>query len=38
MGLQEAMYTVVTSPFNVLYKTSSGAASYAWNTAAMVIC
>ncbi|XP_070156831.1 transmembrane protein 256 homolog [Polyergus mexicanus] len=33
MGLQDAVYTVVTTPFNVIYKTSVGTASYAWSAA-----
>jgi len=36
MGLQEAVYTAVTMPINVIHKTSVGAASYAWNAATSV--
>ncbi|XP_011860270.1 PREDICTED: transmembrane protein 256-like [Vollenhovia emeryi] len=33
MGLQDTVYTVVTTPLNVIYKTSAGTVSYAWNAA-----
>ncbi|XP_029174406.1 uncharacterized protein LOC114943025 isoform X2 [Nylanderia fulva] len=33
MGLQDVVYTAVTAPFNVIYKTSVGTASYAWGAA-----
>ncbi|XP_012536356.1 transmembrane protein 256 [Monomorium pharaonis] len=33
MGLQDAVYSTVTTPFNIIYRTSTGAASYAWNAA-----
>ncbi|XP_020285629.1 transmembrane protein 256 homolog [Pseudomyrmex gracilis] len=34
MGLQDAVYTAITVPLNVIQKTGVGAASYAWNTVA----
>ena len=36
MGFQDVMYTAVTMPFNVIHKTSAGAASYAWDAATSV--
>ncbi|XP_011647815.1 transmembrane protein 256-like isoform X1 [Pogonomyrmex barbatus] len=33
MGLQDVVYTAIITPFNVLHKTSAGAASFAWNAA-----
>ncbi|XP_072746824.1 transmembrane protein 256 homolog [Anoplolepis gracilipes] len=33
MGLQDAVYTAVTAPFNIIYKTSAGTASYALGAA-----
>ncbi|XP_012235134.1 transmembrane protein 256 homolog [Linepithema humile] len=33
MSLQDVAYTVVTAPFNVIHRTTAGAASYTWKAA-----